>query len=337
VPSGEFSALDIDACLARYQCGGYLQLQWTRENRLEELPPVWYAALTRAHRKLTIDNLAALAEFRRLGRYLQEEGIPVLILKGADYLLDLYEDPSARFLTDIDLLVRPENAGRLARRLRDCGYETDLGSHYPEHCRFEMWRPVEGHCRFEIHWRLGLPLRARIDQAAVWERSRPGTLEEVPCRRLSVEDAVLFHAYHAADTYFGPSLKWVIDIREMFRRRSPNVEQLLEESATWGVRTALHLALFHLEKIFPGEAPAPLLAALRPGAFRWSLLRRHLLPDPVELMASEELEAAHRPVRLFLIDRPVDAFALSLRVLARPFIRPLQRALGGARPPWAWT
>lgn len=334
VPAIGFSGTEIQGALARYQCGGWIRGRWATAGRLDALPTEWRAALDRAERKIRVDNLAALAEFRRLGGLMRREEIPLVLLKGADYLLDLYEDPAARFLTDIDLLVKPGHVGPLARVLRDEGYVADLGYHYPEHRRFEMWRPAAGHCRFEFHWQLGLRPRVRIDQDALWERSRSCTLEDVECRRLDVEDALLFHCYHMADTYFGPALKWVIDLRLMFERRRPDPARLIERSTRWRMRTALHLALEHVERIFPGTVPAKLNEALRPGALRRALLNHRILDEPLELLDEDQMSFSRYPLRLLLMDGTLDALALSCIVLSRPIVRPMQRILGAAKPPW---
>jgi len=323
--------------LRRYECGGYLFDLWTRSGRLSSLPPEWIEALRRAHRKTLVDNLTSLAVFRRIGGLLASEGIPIVPLKGAAYLLDLYRDPGVRSMTDLDFLVRRSDAGRLARRLMREGLIGEVGRHFPEDRRFEMVVPGTSHGRLEFHWFLGLPRRARVDQEDIWRRSRPAVLEGVPCRRLAVEDALLYHVIHAGDSYFGPTLKWTIDLREMLRTWSPDPGVLLERSAAWRCRSALHLSLRHLAKLFPGEAPADLLAATRPGPLRGLLQRWYLSSDPLSLLNVSGGSLSRLPMRCLLIDSPLDAVLLTVRVLARPVSRPIVRTLGGAAPPWEWS
>lgn len=326
-----------EALLDRCECGGYLHARWGLDGRLGSLPPAWAGPLARAHRRTVLDNLAALAAFRRLGAHLTAERVPFILLKGAAYLVDLYRDPGARRLTDIDLLVRRSDAGRMARRLRQDGYQGAVGAHYPEDRRFEMWRPGPGECRMEVHWSLGLPLRARVDQEGIWERSRPCVLEGVFCRRLGPEDALLYHAWHAADSYFGPSLKWAIDLREMLRAWRPDIRCLLERGAAWRCRTALHLAARHMEKIFPGQAPTDLIARTAPGRLRARLLAAYLADDPLALLTVSGRSDRRYPLRCLMLDSPVDAGLLSLRVLSRPVLRPLARLAGRDAPPWEWS
>jgi Uncharacterised nucleotidyltransferase len=336
VPEQDHPASAIEPCLKRYECGGYLWVLWSGEGRAALLPPGWRAALEAAHRSLAIDNLAALSAFRAVGRLLHEEGVPFALLKGAAYLVDLYPDPAARMLTDIDLLLGRADAGRIARRLRREGYQGEIGPDYPEYRRFEMWRPGAGHCRIEFHWRLGLPGRLRADQEGLWARSRPATLEGIGCLRLEPVDAVLYHTAHLADHYFGPSLKWVIDLREMFRRWRPDLDLLLRRASAWRVRVALHYALRHLEAIYPGEAPPGLADRLLPAGPRRRLIDRRLAAGPLELIAVGEDHRSRYPLRLLLFDRPQDALRITAQVLLRPLTRPLVRAFGGAVPPWDW-
>ena len=336
VPVANASPEDIENCLHRYECGGYLHAAWSAAGRLDSLPQDWAEGIRRAHRKTVVDNLAALGELRRIGRHLAEEKVPFILLKGCAYLLDLYLDPGARRLTDIDLLIRRPDAGRIARRLAGAGYRGDVGIDFPENRRFEMWYPGAAHCRFELHWRLGLPTRSGLDQEAIWTRSLPALLEGVFCRRLAPEDAVLYHVLHAADHYFGPSLKWTLDLREMFGRWRMDEDVLLGRSREWRCRTALHLALRHLEKVFPGEAPPHFLGSTSPGSVRALLQRGYLSSDPLSLLTIQLDSRWRYPQRCLLVDRVLDSFLLTLEVLARPVSRRIARLAGLAAPPWEW-
>jgi hypothetical protein len=333
IPQDDPHPGDADTCLNRYECGGYLFRSWTQSGRLDLLPDGWARALARAHRKTVVDNLAALAEFRVIGRHLVEEGVPFLILKGGAYLIDLYADPGERRLTDIDMLVHRGDVPRLARRLAAAGYHSLIGD--LEFRRFEIGASGEGRCRFEFHWWLGLPLRVRIDQTEVWERSSPANLEGVLCRRLHQEDALLYHVAHQADHYFGPSLKWTIDFQEMLRHWQIDLDSLARRAREWRVCTALYLALRHLEKLFPGAAPATLMQRVAPGRLRRSLLRPYLASDPLQLLSVSNGIANRYPLRCLLIDRPVDVVGSAARVLLRPVA--LRLGLGSRiDEPWTW-
>jgi hypothetical protein len=199
-----------------------------------------------------------------------------------------------------------------------------------------MIAPGEVRVGFEFHWTLGLPFHFRVDERQVWTRAVETVLEGTPCRRPAAEDALLYHVAHLADHYFGPSLKWLVDLRLMLRRWSIDPDVLERRSAAWRVRTALYLALLHLERVFPGEAPAALATRVVPGSWRRSMLARRLSPEPLELFATVQASNSRHLLRLLTIDRTTDALLLMLGAAARPVARPLARLLGGGDPPWVW-
>jgi Uncharacterised nucleotidyltransferase len=336
VPSEDAPAAVVDACLKRYECGSYLHRLWSVDGRSGGLPRGWADGIARAYRRTVVDNLGALAQFRDLGRHFAEEKVPFILLKGAAYLTDLYDDPGARMLTDIDLLLRRRDVGRIARRLAGAGYEGHWEYHRRDYRRFEMWLPRAGQCRFELHWWLGLPHRFRIGQEELWQRSVPTVLEDVACRRLAPEDALLYHVAHLAEHYYGPTLKWVLDLREMLRRWRIDHQVLVERASSWRIRTALDLALEHLGKLFPGEVPEGLRERLASASMRARLLRRYRSGEPLELLHVPEGRWPRYPLRFLMVDRPSDALGAALRILARPLTRTFVRALGLAGPPWTW-
>jgi hypothetical protein len=324
-PGDEVTAKAAEASLEVYECGGYLYRLWRKADRLHLLPAVWSEALQKSHRKTAVDNLQALAELRAIGRELTDEKVPFMLLKGGAYLTDLYEDPGERRLTDIDLLVRHEDVKRLARRLAAAGYESVFGD--VEFRRFEVASTTRGGVHFEFHWWLGRPLRTRIPQEEIWRRAVPTVLEDVRCLRLDPEDALLYHVVHAADHFFGPSLKWTIDLKEMLRRWHLDFNHLLRSATDWRLRVALDQALAHLERLFPGDVPGALRNGAAAGPIRRGLLGFFRSSDPVQLYVPDRGRVSQATLRCLLIDRPVDVFSQTLRVMARPVAGRLGRGV----------
>lgn len=338
IPAASPPLKDIEACLHRYEFGGYLYTMWSGDGRLESLPGAWAEAFRRAHRKTAVDSLAALGEFRLLGRVLVEQNVPFILLKGGAYLCDLYDDPGARRLTDIDILIRRADVGRLARHLARTGYRGEVAIDFPWNRRFEMWRPADGACRFELHWGLG-PSWSSADVERLWERSVPGHLEEIPCRRLAPRDALPYHAAHLAAHYFGPQLKWVIDLREMLRRWRPDLGLVTDGCRAWRARTATSLALTHVGRLFPGEVPSGWVDALAPGVLQRFLYGLYRSDAPLELFGVSNESAWRFPLRPLTVDGPGDALRLIFRGLPRALLRAARvRGFSGrVQPPWAWS
>ena len=327
-PGADAAAESIDAALRRYECGGYLHDVWSLSGGLSRLPPGWAAGLARARRKTALDNLVALADFRVFGRILERERIPFILLKGSAYLHELYDDPGQRMLTDIDLLIRPADVRRLWSRLAEAGY---LRVKYDdEYRRFEVAVPGAGRCSFEVHWRLGL-LERTIDQDGIWARSAAADLEGVRHHRLAPRDAVLYHVSHQAEHFFGPSIKWAIDLRLMLRRWPLDPASLVEQAEAWRVRTALSLAILYLEKLFPGEPGAGLRETLTLGGLRQWMLGPFLDRGPLGFMRVGEGRLARYGVRCLLLDRPSDLLPGMARVLRRGLSRARDQASATAR------
>jgi putative nucleotidyltransferase-like protein len=333
VPPDETSPETAYGSLRQLECGGYLRDLWKRAGRLDALPRGWADALERAHRKTAVDTLAALGDFRVFGRLLQAERIPFVLLKGSAYLFDLYDDPGQRPLTDIDLLVRPSDAVRLHQRLREDGYDTVQWDE--EYRKFEVIAPGTHRCSFEVHWRLGMPEFA-IVQEEILERAPGIVLEEVHCRRLDREDALLYHVAHQADHFFGPSLKWAIDLRLMCERWPLNMGTLVTRATGWHLRTALALAMRYFDKLFPGEAPAHLRQSLGLSPLRRWLIRPYLDSGPLHLMKVGNMRLSRYVARCLLLDRPADVIVGMGRAIKRPFVRRLGLGRNKGAPPPLW-
>jgi hypothetical protein len=146
---------------------------------------------------------------------------------------------------------------------------------------------------------------------------------------------MVFHVWHAADHYFGPGLKWAIDLREMLRRWNPDPVRLGRLAAERGAATALHLALTQVEALFPGEAPGDLMRRTAPGPLRRALLRPFRSKAAAEFFAVGPGDRAAMLLRPLLLDTPVQMAGTALRVLARPLARFKGRTQDAAAVPWA--
>ena len=332
-PPDEFDSGQVAQALERYECGGYLNTVWgSRSER--RLPPSWRGEVERAHRKTLIDNLAALSQFHVVAEEMEKAGARYILLKGAHYLAELYDDLGARPMTDIDLLIRPGDVRGLARRLAAAGFEGDTGWNYPEYRRFEMWRPGPAACRFEFHWDLTLPGRLAAHGEDAWRVAPPVSLDGVSCLALPRDLALVNHVSHLADHYFGPTLKWVLDLRQMLRRWYPEPGSLVDLARRGGIGTALYLALRHLCMLFPGEVSPEILGSLAPRGLRRVGVGRFLTGQAVEIVDLEERGWRRSLFRLLMADDPADLARLAARVPARPALYLWYRLSGAAREPW---
>ncbi len=272
-----------------------------------------------------------MVQFREVAALLGEAGVPFILLKGAAYLAELHDDPGSRPLTDIDLLIPEESVPRAARALFARGFQGDTGVRFPEYRRFEMWRPGPAPCRFEFHWHLGMPGRMRTRQEELWSAARPVALDGIPALALSHDTALLYHVGHMAEHYFGPTLKWALDLRRMLQRWEVPAVPALSEA--WGLRGAMFLALSHVDRLFPGDPVLPALETVATQARR-RRLSGFLSRDPIDLLDLGEGALRRAAFRLALLDKPADALAFCLHLATRSAAFGWNVAAGRGRAPW---
>jgi len=311
---------DIDEALARYECGAYLHAFASRPGG-ELLPEPWRSACGRIHRRTVVESLAALGQWKEAAEAFQRAGLRSILLKGMAYLATLYPEPGWRPLIDVDLLVRQEDVPAVVRRLERLGYTLAPTPYDREFQRLTMERAgVPGSCGLEIHWSLGAPHRPAIPGGRLLEMARPVRLEGLEALVLPDEASIVYHAGHAADHYFGPSLKWALDLREMVRRYRVDWQRVTGLAEQWRCRSALAWAWAQQERLFPDEAPR---AGRRPSG---PALRAATTPGPAEFLW-DGIEP-RRPwlLRWLLADSTSDVWRMAASAAARPLRRVTGRA-----------
>ena len=172
-------------------------------------------------------------------RGLREDGVPFVVLKGAEFADRLYPDPSLRGFTDIDLLmprVAVEASGETLRRL---GYEvkTIKDLRHAEPYGEQLWQPV-GRPKFgvEVHWNLVNSPAVQRGVSVQFE-----DLQRDEAGRLSAASLLLIAAVHGAVSHQFDRLQLLCDVRQA----ASGVAGKLDEAylASVAVRTGSRLAL----------------------------------------------------------------------------------------------
>ncbi|MBI5882386.1 MAG: nucleotidyltransferase family protein [Elusimicrobia bacterium] len=109
-------------------------------------------------------NLFLLGTLRELLAEARKRGIPVIVLKGAALLCWLIEDPGARAMGDLDILVPEAKRLETERMLADLGYGLAPGT-------VEMF--MRGTAVVDLH----TSLLHRQDTASLWREAVPCSIE----------------------------------------------------------------------------------------------------------------------------------------------------------------
>ncbi|GAB4524424.1 MAG: hypothetical protein Fur0018_07970 [Anaerolineales bacterium] len=178
---------------------------------LDSLAPAYYETLAR--------NTLLLQELGRILEAFEQAGIEVIVLKGAALAQTLYEDIGLRPMSDIDLLVRPEDVWRVWKIICSLGYQSKVVGD-------ELQCFKDGNILVELHWTVHwFYLSWRKDWLNwLWKHSQ--ILSR--CRHLAPSGSQVFLIGHLGNHYFLRELQllWLYDIWQSTQRYGRLVQQL---------------------------------------------------------------------------------------------------------------
>lgn len=232
-------------------------------------------------------HLLGVAQLRCLLSAFGRAKIPLIPLKGPALGEALYDEPSLRPFTDLDLLVHRRDAARAMALLASLGYrhlgldrtlEYEL-AHATAAC-FVLADAGPADFSVDLHWGLvsfpaGVTPRT-IDAEEVWTRAVETERWASRVLELCREDLLLYLALHLAVHHPFAGYLWRLDIALLLRRHAPDLDwaSIVERARRWRVRGALYFALRVVEDDLAVAAPAGVLSDLRPRGLRGDALER---------------------------------------------------------------
>ncbi|HVB81603.1 MAG TPA: nucleotidyltransferase family protein [Candidatus Binataceae bacterium] len=193
-------------------------------------------------------------------------GIPALTIKGLIIAATAYRNLSLRAFGDLDLVVHRDDLPRAAEALAQIGFRSSCWLSAAFASRFFPDTAIDfsrDRVVLDLHWSLGadyFPFAPRDDE--VWRRAIEIDLGGRPVTTMNRDDAILFHAYHAAK-HGWLRLQQICDLVYLFALAPPSWEALLADAARTGGRTMLLVGIDLCCSLFAMEVPEPLAPALR--------------------------------------------------------------------------
>ena len=141
----------------------------------------------------------------------EDAALDLIVLKGAALAETVYPRPSLRPFGDIDVLVRAQDTHHVQTVLSDLGYVADADawadlisgrSGEVNFFRDTALGPVVVELHTDLLNNSLLRPGVSLDQAGLWQRSRPACLAGENARVLGPEDQVLHLCLHLAGHYF---------------------------------------------------------------------------------------------------------------------------------------
>jgi hypothetical protein len=237
---------------------------------LEEMKNLQYHSLAR--------NLVLQKELSCLLSELNKRGIPVIVLKGAALLENIYGDISLRPMNDLDILVRPEHLDLAEDIALRRGYAYSTTRNAPDQTRksgrhLDNLTLHEKGVLLEIHQHIvdaGDPYHFDLD--GFWSRAEPMTISGVRALTLAPGDLLIHLSIKfLLDRRYrsNRALGQLCDISEVIGhyRHSLDWDVIEKTSREKGLLRGLHFVLYTCQQLLQSVVPGPVLMRFQPRDF----------------------------------------------------------------------
>lgn len=193
------------------------------------IPAQVIALITSSYHSVLARNIILYTDFQQIATMWHRNGIPVIPLKGIYLAEQVYQDIGLRHLSDIDLLLRPQDMEASLVLASAQGWTVHKEEHQSEHFKehFGTHHPfklVKGATLVELHvhiHRASSAYRVRIED--FWQRASTGVLSDCTVQMPDALDTLLHLCLHLHKHLYGSEVKIVsfCDIREFIRANDP--------------------------------------------------------------------------------------------------------------------
>jgi hypothetical protein len=201
----------------------------------------------------------------------ENEGIPVIPLKGAHLAEIIYGDPALRPMSDLDLLFRKPDLPQVVDTLTTMGYHPSKAFWIEYQCSVSHELPAfiqNGSPPIEVHWTIILPaLNFKVDQDGLWNRSSFHPMLGLKTRLLSPEDLLLHLCMHAATQHLLRSgLRMTYDVAASlaYYQKEIDWDAFAIRAEQWNAGRATYLMLFLAKELFDAPMAVGFLEKLAP-------------------------------------------------------------------------
>ena len=231
-----------------------------------------------------------------IARALKDVDSPIVVLKGAAYLLAGLPPSLGRIFSDVDIMVRQERLPQVESALFSAGWISEERDAYNDRYYREWMHEippmthVQRQTMIDVHHTITPPTsRFRVDAEKLLQR-----VVAVDAQRrlfvLAPTDMVLHSAVHLfQEGEFSHGLRDLLDLNDLLAHfgRDPRFwPELLARARELGLGEPLYHALHHTSRLFGSAVPPPQqneLSTIKPGPVRrWmldTLLRLALQPQ----------------------------------------------------------
>ena len=217
-------------------------------------------------------NTLLFKELATVLHTLKTAGVEVIVLKGAALAEMIYGNIAARPMSDLDLLIHPENLSLTRQVLAKLGYTAtgvDMQTGFTEEFRNEGTFYKQGivDIYIDLHWRLISPVyyQRRFGTDWFWETCLPVKINQSPALILGCEAEVLYLCAHLMLHHDGKSLLWLHDIAAVINFYGEKIdwELVISKAKEYNLVLSLQKILWRVANDWNVSIPVEVLNKLR--------------------------------------------------------------------------
>lgn len=226
----------------------------------DELRPV--------HHEYWVDNLKRLHRLQQLLPWFAANGFPTLVLKGMALSILHYHDMALRPMSDLDILVREDQAPEVTRRLQREGWTSvnflqsgPKNRYFYRHTHaIHLAHPDYG--ILDLHWHVLTEATFRGADRTFWRDSVPLAVNTITTRALNPTDQLMHVCVHGARANVVSPIRWIADAVTILRTSQMDWTRLVNLARNLRVTLPLAASLSFLRAIFPTPIPEDVVREL---------------------------------------------------------------------------
>jgi hypothetical protein len=246
----------------------------TTNGLFPQVPKTYSERLNQAYNGSLYRNLILSTELENVLAAFSKKEIAVIVLKGTVLAEQLYGNPGLRTVTDMDILVRPEEITSADSLLLEMGYTKLINEPAIVHPFHDVYQKRAIMPFFiELHWNLDDQKLVTVPLRDIWQRAQIIEIQGGTTRTLSPEDAIV-HLSNNLSKPSGRLLRNLCDITELLKKHGEalNWDYFIKSVHSWGIEAGVYYSLKRSMELFKAPVPATVVTTLKPGLWRrWAL------------------------------------------------------------------
>lgn len=166
-----------------------------------------------AHRYTWVNNAMRINHAERVSALLQNNGLTPVFMKGLPAIMTIYSDPGERFVNDIDIWIKPEDAESALRVLLAHGY-TSQCNHSKVRVAFDYSIPLSSPdgVPLDLHWYILPMIREDIVDTQIYSEMINLRLGKVSVACFGSTVQLLIFLVHTALDDVARQVRYTVDV-----------------------------------------------------------------------------------------------------------------------------